>query len=351
MKTNTLWNPENPALYDPAVGQALEDLNSTSHEEVINSLPKVHTAENGVQYAVFADHELKNEPKVGEEALFVFNAFAQPLSYDRPLGVSNLLRGKFLQETLKNAGIKNQKGDTLPIVMFASPHLGHNLKFSRGERQTIASGELTPLTDRYLGVFPDVGKLSILGHSQGANAAVELDNISKNTDLVAVGLADPVNENRKLGDLVKRQLSSNPGGDYKKSGYQSLLKIHQLDDLSTKEARDNRKWQRIKRDAKGVLDKAASPNIAIMVGLTKPKFISKLEQALTSNPNAKFVIGRGEKSLITSADLGKEIARIKAQNPQAKLEEIVIAEAGHGWAENVRLLGQFVLESVAGTVY
>lgn len=350
MKNITVWNPEDQGLYGPAVVQTLEVLNRANHEDVINSLPKVRTAENGVQYAVFADGSAdESEPKVGDEALFVFNAFAQPLSYDRPLGVSNLLRGQFLYELLKNAKITNQSGDTLPIVMFASPHLGHNLGLSRQEKQTIAGGEFLPLADRYLKVFPEVGKLSIFGHSQGANAAVELAKISKNTDLVAVGMADPVHENRKLLDLIKRQLSSNPGGDYKKSGYRSLLKVHQLDDLSTKAARDNRRWERIKRDAKGILDKVASPNVAVMVGLTKPKFVSKLEQAVIANPNARFVVGRGGTSLITSESLDQAVAGIIERHPQANLEEVIIAETGHGWAENVRILGQFTLKTIANT--
>jgi pimeloyl-ACP methyl ester carboxylesterase len=218
--------------------------------------------------------------------------------------------------------------------------LGHQ------DRSELSYANFLPLADRYARALPGIGRIAIVGHSLGANVAVLRSDALDNKDVIAVGAADPLNVRRPPFDLFKRHTASNPGDDYRESGYKPILRVHQLDEESSD---STRLVERAVRDVKGVADKLTLASLSISRGLTRPLFNQRLEQSVASKPATHFMIGAGEKSLITDESIRDTVARMQADHPNTRLDLVTIAGRGHGWAEDARLFGEFTLRTITGT--
>lgn len=326
------WQPDDPATYRPAVHDALAALNKADYGELVGGLPAVKTAENGVKYAEFNVHKGQEI----DEALIVFNDFAQPLHERRPLAQSNMLRARILAEVISQANITNTKGDALPVVVFASPHHNHEMVFRPQERRMLAAGNFASLAERHLSALPmQLGRVAFIGHAQGANEAIEAVSVGRERfKTVAFGAAEPLAQKRSSLSMARRQLLSNSAQANRELGNQRFFK-------------------RFGTNIRVLNDMLTEPNLFLLRGMTQPDLLRSLQRALSANPIRlpRAIIARGEQSSANGEEVDKIVETVRMGRNLNSVKQIIVEERDHGWANDVRLFGEFALRTLDHTSF
>ncbi|MGH7195308.1 MAG: hypothetical protein ACREGA_00850 [Candidatus Saccharimonadales bacterium] len=177
-------------------------MNQKNPLELIDDLrAKVRYAENGAAYALMDGDNPDEYSKT--DALVTFNPYANRATPHM------LVRAEFIREAAKFSDVRDEAGKLKPVIMLASPGLGgSNIKLSREDRKQIRNGDIGPFAKELLQAVSalDIGRVSLLGYSQGADVALAGANINQavnlDTDRLAIG--EPVGvEPRTMPQLGK----------------------------------------------------------------------------------------------------------------------------------------------------
>src|SRR5437016_1628580 len=79
----------------------------------------------------------------------------------------------FFYDTMRQAGLTDESGKSLPLIVIASPSLDHHSTLNRNERKSVSQGDFSPLAYRALEVVHNSGynRIHAAGYSLGTIAA------------------------------------------------------------------------------------------------------------------------------------------------------------------------------------
>jgi len=324
---------------DEAVGQARDKMNREDTSALIDSLKEqVRYAENGVAYAVLKSD--KPEEYSDSEALVMFNPFANPAS-------SNMLvRAEFIREVARFSNVRDEAGKLKPVIMLASPgrkaRMGSQLNLTGEERGIIKKGDLGPAAKELLHAVStlEVGKVAMLGFSQGADMALAgaRKAYSVNLDTTAVSVGDPSG--------VEKRNRIKLGIDFSKAG--------------PKQLKDS-----VKRTGLTAQDKAADTfgDLVFGFGLSAAQKINRLVLAKGMGKNsfethAQDLLRGGElDKLVVAYGSNSEIAKPKAIEPALHrlhsefdagniLTSIRVEGGDHTWGDQLTLLARLYMRAL-----
>jgi hypothetical protein len=105
-----------------------------------------------------------------------------------PNDANKLLQARFLYDTLQAAGVTDEKGKYIPLIVMSSPSLDHRSRLSHRERKAVSRGDFAPFATRALETVRRNGynRIHAAGYSMGTIAAraVELAG-SKDLDVLS----------------------------------------------------------------------------------------------------------------------------------------------------------------------
>lgn len=251
-------------------------------------------------------------------------------------GVSSenmLLRGAFIHDALKETGIRDQYGDTVPIISMSAPSRSSSVKqglYGKGWEE-LRNGNFGFLAGLYSEValkqYSSVGKLSLIGFSFGGSMAIER-GAGKNADVTHVVAADPVNSHRRRFGRLTMLNEFGPEAKHlpsalRDAGVDPFIDAHE----------DDSTWDFIRN----VFGRGAySINMAISQGMSK----NTLWDALLDNvlySDRIITIGSGTRSGVAPAEaVGRIVARVEGDGVQ-----FVSVDGSHAWGDRIDQLATF----------
>lgn len=182
-------------------------------EAVLYSLKdKIHRSYNGIDIA-YLNGETPDEYS-DYSAVGFFGPYANSIE-------QILIRAEVMRAGLEAAGIRNDEGQKIPVVVVAGRSLGSTKyrHLSDGAKKRLKRGDLGPIAAEMIdaiGKFK-LGKRAVVevleeavGHSFGASVAIEVASAAKkNMDVKRIAVSDPADvENKRftqlLGDFMLR---------------------------------------------------------------------------------------------------------------------------------------------------
>lgn len=326
------WQLDEPL--EPYIVNARNELNGKDPKKLINALQgEVKQTENGITYAVLkGDHP---EAYSAKEALVMFNPFANAATPNM------LVRTEFIREAAKHADIHDAEGKLKPVVMLASPGInGSNLQLNGEERQQIREGDLGPAAKELLHAVStlDIGKISLLGYSQGADMALSGTRIAyeSNLDTDALSLGDPAGvEDRGLKILAK----DFAGGSSLKPSIERAGLDAQKEAVS---------FGRLE-GPRFIASVLAHPrdNLDIVTGMSKSSFERQVEEAIDKKMVDKIAVGYGSDTRIAKPDeIEPSLEKLHASDEEGVLTSIKIMAGNHTWGDQLTLLTKLYMRAL-----
>ncbi len=331
-----IWTPT-PELsqLDEPIQRALYEMNQQNPDQLIDTLKQsVEHSEGGVTFAMLKGENPSDYSDA--EALVVFNPFANAATPNM------LVRAEFIREVAKYSDVRDVDGKLKPVVMLASPGLGGSkLRLTKEERCELKQGELGPAARELLRAVSEkeVGQVSLLGFSQGADVALAgaRSAYSANLDTHAVAVGDPAGvEVRSMPKLA---------GDFFKAGAGDLKKVVAATGLDVQK----------KALGSGMVDftrfgiSAARPfNLALYKGLGNNVFEQRVQEILDEGVVDKLVVGYGANSAIAKPEnIEPAIERLYEQNGQDSFISVRVDEGKHTWGDQLTVLSKLYMRAVS----
>lgn len=331
-----IWtSTSNPPELDETIERALQEMNQKNPAQLINVLKQsVERSEGGVTYAMLRGD---NPGEYSEsEALVVFNPFANAATPNM------LVRAEFIREVAKWTGVRDADGKLKPVIMLASPGLGGSkLRLTNDERRELKNGELGPAARELLRAVSEkeIGQVSLLGFSQGADVALAgaRSAYSANLDAQAIAVGDPVGvEARGMPKLA---------GDFFKAGASDLKKVVTATGLDAQK----------KALGSGMVDftrfgiSAARPlSLALYKGLGAEVFEKRIQEILDEGIVDRIVVGYGGSSDIAKPEnIEPAIEQLYEQNGRDGLISVRVDGAKHTWGDQLTLLSKLYMKAAS----
>ncbi len=280
-----------------------------------------------------------------EEAMVLYLAFANKLS------PHNRIKAEFIRRAFNRAGIRDEKGLTLPVVTVASPSVGSTIKgMNQLDKQAVRKGNFTHATRTSLEIVKQLGfgKVGFVGHSQGgtfANYAAG-QAYNQNLDVLMVAASDMTGTKAfKKAELAQAFAAD---ADYLQVEVaQAGLKPY-IDALGYDE--EMNKLRRFRQDARFVMDVLSHPKLnlgTLLSGLAQPTFINAAKNDAYLFP-AAFTYGYGNHSgIVDPIGLEQQVEEARSSVwPTPNMQTIEIDGGRHTWSDNVPLYATFVLDAV-----
>jgi len=331
-KPTETWSLDEPL--EPYILKARNEMNAKDPKKLISELQnQVQKSENGISYAILKGERPQDYSDT--EALVMFNPFANASTPNM------LVRTEFIREVARFADIRDQDGKLIPVVMLASPGIGGStLKLTRGERAEIRDGDLGPAAKELLHAVSslEIGRVSILGYSQGADmamAGVRVANQS-NLDTKAMSIGDPAGvEDRSLRILTSDFLS---GPSLKPSIERSGLDAQ-------KESVGRGRFE----GPRFIASVLTSPvnNLDLILGMSRSSFEKQMQQVITDGWVDKAVVGYGTDSRIAKpAEIEPGLVRLHESDAGGILTSVKISGGNHTWGDQLTLLAKLYMRAL-----
>lgn len=285
--------------------------------------------QTGIRYAIL-DGEKPSE--VSEEEVIAF-----PMSFGMTLQ-STAVMADCIRRAANNAGLRDQYGLKLPLVMFSSPVGDASVNLPASALEQVSKGNLASMAAANLELLQrlsskKLGSLAIAGYSLGGAMAA------------ATGLIAP-----EYGLEVTSMTIGGPGNAVLRTG-RNLFSCFAQEARYTGAYRDNRPqvfresapdygscraWQKIFEQRR--------LNMALLSGLAAGRFSDDLEGAIQNNgmPPTSIIVGTAD--LITSppgVSIDQRFERLSG--PQTIVREL--DGERHGWGHNPYLIGTFAADT------
>lgn len=319
---------------DEPVQRALYEMNQKNPDQLIDTLKaSVEQSETGVTYAMLRGD---NPGEYSDsEAIVAFNSFGNAATPNM------LVRAEFIREVAKYNDVRGADGKLKPVVMLASPGLGGSkLRLTKEERCELKQGELGPVTRELLRAVSekDIGQVSLLGFSQGADVALAgaRSPYSANLDIQVVAVGDPAG--------VETRSTSKLASDFFKAGVGDLKKAVAATGLDAQK----------KALGSGAVDfacfgiSAARPlSLALYKGLGHSVVEQRVQEILTEGVVGRLVVGYGANSAIAKPEsIEPAIERLYEQNGQDSFISVRVDEGKHTWGDQLTLLVKLYMRAL-----
>lgn len=341
-----IWRPyDHDYEVEAPIQRAVERMNGREYGELVNDLRSRveyyrpdERYEQGMAMAVLDGGN--PEAYSTTDALVLFNPFANGATDNM------LIRSEFVRLCAEESEVRDEDGKLLPVVMVASPSQTSELHLSQNEELEIKeSGNFSDVAEKLLIQVRHrgFGRIALAGFSQGADIALSAAESAfiNNLDVTSVNVGDPagvIERNYlKLG-LGFLQSSSSLQPNVLAGGVRPNMIAQGLDKEIQPYQNDMMAF------IKGALNRT---NRTIWQGLAKDDFAAKTANLLNHRMLDKIVVAWGEDSTVTPAQVIREqLAGIVSAAPQNsdKLVSIEVANAQHGWGDNLLLLARLYLK-------
>ena len=282
-----------------------------------------HDPDNGIAYAVLGNHGDSRE-----SAVMHINPYGNGLTDNM------LLRAEFVRESLNAVGIRDQNGDSLPVIALGAPGMGRSaLKMERrvAYRKT-AEGFLGHVAAEYLKVAREqnFGRVAIVGFSLGASLAPSAAVMAEGEglDVTRIVAGDPANVvKRKPSELFK---DFNSEAKYLEKDYTEPRIEHFI--TAHKEHESELDY------AAGIL-RRAKINLALFKGLTEDRFKDDLFSA--TYRGVPSTVAYGTSSLVSPSEhthAAIEKSRQGIYGGDHLVHSVSVEHAHHTWGDRVDLL-------------
>jgi hypothetical protein len=314
----------------PSVQAARDEINRLDSERLLAGLKnEVKTAENGVVYAVLTGDNPQEYSD--EEALVIFNPYANAATPNM------LIRSEFIRRVAKHSEVRDSYGKLKPIVMLASPALGGSkLRLSRDEKKEVRAGNLGPAAKELLKAISttDIGKVALLGYSQGAEvaAAGAKEAYTSNLDLSGLAVGDPIGiKDRSLFKLAK---------DFSKAA----------PDMAEAIERSGVKAQDEYKDKMSTIVATFMPNAikswSIGSGMAHGTFESTIQQLLNERRLDNITVAYGSKSSLSPPEIIEpQLNRLQDSDSRGVITSIRVTGATHAWDNQLPLLAKLFMRA------
>lgn len=325
---NETWHIDD--LLDPSIESARQEMNLEDPAELLAGLKQeVKTAENGVKFAVLRG---RNPDEYSEdEALVIFNPYANGPTPNM------LIRSEFVRRVAKHSGVTAQDGKLKPVIMLASPSIGGSkLKLTSEEKKKVRSGDLGPAARELLHAVSttEVGRVSLLGYSQGAETATAGAKraYSANLDLSGLAIGDPIGiKDRSLLEL---------GMDFSKAA-PDMARVIERSGVNAQDAY---------KDKMSTILATFVPNAlkswSLGVGMSHNTFETNMLQLMREGRLDNITITYGSKSsLSTPAVIEPQLAELEAMDQNSILTTVRVEGATHAWDNQMPLLAKLYMRA------
>lgn len=337
------WQPDTDQReVDGAIQRAVTAMNERDPDELIDTLKQsVEQSESGISYAVLKGQGEERKEYSDTEALVMFNPFANAATPNQ------LVRAEFMREVAKQSDVRDPEGKFKPVVMLASPGIeGSSYRLSREERAGIRQGELGPVARELLRAVSekDIGKVSLLGFSQGADIALAgaRTAYSANLDTQSVAAGDPAGvEQRSMPKLA---------GDFFKVGAKDLKKAVGATGLDAQEEALGTGTVDFARF--GASAAVRPSNWALYKGLGNDVLNERVKEILSQEKVDKLVIGYGGDSAIAKPEnIEPTLAWLheidELRGDEQRLFSVKVEDRNHAWGDQLDLLAKLYMQSVS----
>lgn len=342
-ESKEIWYPNSPGFeYPEAVLTVKEQMNMQGLEGVMNSTPiLVDRHENGIGFTV---NGTAGSSTV--EGALLYLAFANKRTQH------NRVKAEFLRRTLEATGVRDAKGDPLPVITVDSPSLGSTINMDKVQKDRTKAGLFYDAVKPSLDIAKGLGfgKLAIGGHSQGGTFTVFAAGEAHWSDLDVISTAASDMPGTKKFDKKAGLLDAfTADADYLSEEVVNAGLEPYIEALGY----DKRIGfiQRRRQDAKFLMDVFAHPitNNALFTGLTKDSFERSLKHSMYSSVGAYHLIGYGtEDEIVAESNVIEEAVQAARDYvvPTPNIGLVEIAEGRHTWSDNVPLYATFYSTSV-----
>lgn len=335
-KPTEVWSTNPEAELDEAVLKARDEINRQNPDQLLERLGKsVEHSERGIAFAVLKGE--KPEEYSTSEALVTFNPYANAATPNM------LFKAEFIREAAKYADIRAEDGKLKPVIMLASPGLnGSKIRLSEADRMAIKNGELGPYAKELLHAVSEkeVGKVALLGFSQGADVALAgaRQAYSANLDTQHLAAGDPAG--------VMKRSSVAIGLDFMKSG--GLKPVVKAGGIPTQ--------AKALGFGYGMQDimTAFVPSVVfnevnrrLWKGLGANTFEGRVQAIMDEGRVDKLVVGYGSKSAIAKPEaIEPSLERLQVRDERSILSTVRVEGGKHSWGDQLPLLAQLYMRAL-----
>lgn len=323
-----IWYPEQGL--SPAIIDTKEHFNRMGYEALMAQMPESEVNPYGVRYLTLAPEGSSNT-----EAMVMFNPYTNGMTDNM------MLRGEFIRMAAEKSGITDENGDSLPLMILASPALGSRVKMNSEEWMDTARGNLEVVSKKMLESIREleVGKVALLGFSQGTETATGASSVAyeMGVDVSGLSVGDPVSAKKKLMLKMLSQFAAqgkNLEPTVQEAGVEPFMKAQGFGEHGSVSSM-------IKGNMQILLSMAKPSSIAIGAGMSRGGFDNRLAKALESNGDMLTTVAYGESPLTENDDL-EEILGSHTDRVQA----IRVEGANHTWGDNAGLLAKLYLRAL-----
>lgn len=344
MTQHELWRPNTAEFdFDDPVRAGIEQMNRRDYHELVSDLrAKIEyflpdeRYEAGMTFAVLTGEN--PDDYSASEAIVSFNPYANGATDNM------LIRHEFIRLCAENAGVRDEDGKLLPVIMIASPSVSSELVLDESQLRTIrkegrfsvAAEELMrPVRER------NFGRVALAGFSQGADMATSAAEsaYSAQLDATSLTIGDPAGVTRRgILELGIDFMRSAPTlKDNVMAGGVEAVKIAQGLHAEIKPEQND-----MLIFARSALNKV---NRSLWRGLTRDGFHETIGNVIASNNLDQIVVAWGGNSSITPAEvMRREFAKYENDSSGQNLTTIEVKGAQHGWGDNLPLLAKLYLK-------
>lgn len=312
---------DNPAFDEPvaAVDEHLSRLGSNHFV----SMAEHAESHEGMQYSVVG----------GGKDRSLDTAILMPGTFANGVWPHIVARAEAISFMAAEAGLRDNSGNIVPVIMTGSPSMRSRYGLSYTERQSVSDGNFDPIARRHKALLGSVGYQAIHGifNSQSALLAEPIANSLRNSFVVgnAVVAEPPL---RRLGVLQENKGLKQALQD------ENIAVINEL--FATKQATD--------RFERGVL-RELPENLACVRGMGRAayRFAQDLSDVNRLAPKVTFIHGIDSKvTPYHEAEAIYEHARILS-NRLSGLGRVVVAGANHSLGDRVGRWSTLVAANLA----
>jgi hypothetical protein len=283
-------------------------------------------AENGQRFKYVGDVDSSRE-----------SAIVMPSPFGNGIWPHLVARAEALRHLAVEAGIRDDRGNTLPVVMVAAPSLKSTYGLVGREQDDVAMGDFTPIAKRHLRVLGTMGFESIrsyVGYSQPAVFGAPLARLAQaNFDIANVQLQETPNSRKRTILSLGVGMMAIEGMRFKKG--MASGKIDVIDELfATHNAADQME--------KGVLQEKAD-YWSMVKGFAKGRLEDDLNSLCVDGVDTFVLWAAG--SAVTSAKHTKAtVSKVADSNPSYSVRSLEIVGANHSYGD---MVGHFAATTVA----
>ncbi len=318
---------------EPSILKAREEMNRLDSKALIVELQRsVQHSENGITYSVLSGD--KPEEYSSVEALVMFNPFANAATPNM------LVRAEFIRRVAKIADVRGTDGKLKTVIMLASPGIGgSSLSLDKKDRKKIRTGDLGPAAKEMLHAVSslEVGNVSLLGYSQGADMALAgaKKAYSANLDVTRLSIGDPAGVADRGLPRLAADFLRNP----------SLAPSIMRAGLFAQQESVGRGRYEGPRFQASIITSPID-NFNIVAGMSSNSFEKNMQAIMREGRVDELVVGYGSDSRIARPEaIEPSLQELHAEDVNQILTSVKIAGGNHTWGDQTTLLAKLYMRA------